>query len=192
VQPETAAREENADDHDVPESRQPVPALRRAKAPPGEGEGRMKTSQDAALGVFFATIGIVAGAIALTYPIGTPSRMGPGFFPVIISVLLTLTGIAALLRARRVGSLPIEAVTWRPVAVVPVMVALFGLLIDRLGLPLAVLMLVVGTAAASVRFELDWKAAAGAAAFSAVCALLFTKLLGLPIPLAGSWLPVPG
>ena len=152
----------------------------------------MKTSQDVALGVFFAAIGIIAGAIALTYPIGTPSRMGPGFFPVIISVLLTLTGMAALLRARRAGSLPVESVTWRPVAIVPLMVVLFGLLIDRLGLPLAVLVLVVGTAAASVKFEIGWKAAAGAAAFSAICALLFVKLLGLPIPLAGSWLPVPG
>jgi putative tricarboxylic transport membrane protein len=156
------------------------------------GDIRMKTSQDVALGLFFAVIGIAAGAVALTYPIGTPSRMGPAFFPLIVSVLLTLTGIAALVRARRAGSLPIEAITWRPVAVVPVMVVLFGLLIDRLGLPLAVFMLVVGTAAASVRFEIDWKAAGGAAAFAAVCALLFTKLLGLPIPLAGSWLPVPG
>ena len=152
----------------------------------------MKASQDAALGLFFAVIGIAAGAVAFTYPIGTPSRMGPGFFPVIIAALLTLTGVATLIRARRVGSLPIEAVTWRPVAVVPVMVVLFGLLIERLGLPLSVFVLVVGTAAASVRFEIDWKAAAGAAAFSAVCALLFARVLGLPIPLAGSWLPVPG
>jgi len=152
----------------------------------------MKTSQDVALGGFFVAMGIAAGAVAVTYPIGTPSRMGPGFFPLIVSALLTLVGIAAVVRARRVGSPPIEAVTWRPVVLVPVMVVLFGLMIDRLGLPLAVFVLVVGTATASVKFEIDWKAAAGAAAFSAVCALLFAKVLGLPIPLAGSWLPVPG
>jgi hypothetical protein len=152
----------------------------------------MKASQDLALGIFFAAIGIVAGSIAVTYPIGTPSRMGPGFFPVAISVLMTLTGIATLLRARRAGSPAVEAFTWRPVVIVPLMIVLFGLLIDRLGLPLAVLVLVVGTAAASTLFEVSWKAAAGAAAFSVVCALLFVKLLGLPIPLAGSWLPFSG
>jgi len=152
----------------------------------------MKASQDVALGIFFAAIGIVAGVIALAYPLGTPGRMGPGFFPLIISVLLTLTGIAVLARGRRAGSPAIEAITWRPVAIVPLMVVAFGLLIGRLGLPLVVFLLVVGTAAASVRFEIGWKAAAGAAAFSAVCALLFVKLLGLPIPLAGSWLPIPG
>lgn len=152
----------------------------------------MKATQDAALGAFFTAIGIVAGAIAITYPIGTPGRMGPGFFPVIVSVLMTLTGMAVLLRAHRTGSPAIEATTWRPVVIVPLMVVAFGLLIDRLGLPLAVLILVVGTAAASVKFEISWKAAAGAAAFSAICALLFVKLLGLPIPLAGSWLPFSG
>ncbi|MCO5161039.1 MAG: tripartite tricarboxylate transporter TctB family protein [Mesorhizobium sp.] len=152
----------------------------------------MKATQDAALGVFFAAIGIAAGAIALTYPFGTPSRMGPGFFPVIISVLMTLTGMAVLLRAYRAGSPAVEPVTWRAVVIIPLMIAAFGLLVDGLGLPLAVLLLVVGTAAASVKFELSWKAAAGAAAFSAICALLFVKVLGLPIPLAGSWLPFSG
>lgn len=152
----------------------------------------MKASQDVALGLFFAAIGIAAGAIALSYPIGTPSRMGPGFFPVIISVLLTVTGAATLLRARRDGSERIEAVTWRPVVLIPAMIVFFGLAIDRLGLPLSVFMLVVCSAAASVQFEFSWKAAAGAAVFSAVCALLFVKLLGLPIPLAGSWLPFSG
>lgn len=152
----------------------------------------MKATQDVALGVFFAAIGIVAGAIALTYPIGTPSRMGPGFFPLIVSILLTSTGMAALFRARRAGSPLVEAINWRPVVIVPLMVVVFGLTIDRLGLPMAVLLLVVGTAAASVKFEISWKAAAGAAAFSAICALLFVKVLGLPIPLAGSWLPFSG
>jgi len=149
----------------------------------------MRFSQDFALGLFFMVVGIVAGVIALGYPIGTPGRMGPGFFPLAISALLTLTGLGALLRARRAGSLPIEAVEWRPVFIVPVVVVVFGLLIERLGLPLAVFVLIVGTASASVRFEIDLKAAAGAAVFSAICALLFVKLLGLPIPMAGSWLP---
>lgn len=152
----------------------------------------MKTTQDVALGLFFMAVGIVAAAIALTYPIGTASRMGPGFFPVIISLLLTVTGAATLLRARRDGALSIEAVNWRPVVIVPAMVAAFGMLLDRLGLPLTVFMLVVCTAAASVRFEISWKAAAGAALFSIVCALVFVKILGLPIPLVGSWLPFSG
>lgn len=152
----------------------------------------MKANQDATLGIFFAVVGIFAGAIALSYPIGTPSRMGPGFFPVIIAVLLTLTGGAVLLRARRASSLSVESLTWRPVVVVPVMVVLFALLIEPLGLPLAIFVLLVGTAASSVQFEIKWKAAAGAALFSAVCAIVFVKVLGLPIPLAGSWLPFSG
>ncbi len=95
-------------------------------------------------------------------------------------------------RARRDDALPIEPITWRPIVIVPLMIVVFGLAIGRLGLPLSVFLLVVSTAAASVRFEIGWKPAAGAALFSAICALLFVKVLGLPIPLAGSWLPFSG
>ncbi|MFH1797175.1 MAG: tripartite tricarboxylate transporter TctB family protein [Pseudomonadota bacterium] len=192
AEPETGQQEETTDDHDLPQSPHPAPVFSRAELSASKEEDWMKATQDVALGAFFAAIGIVAGAIALTYPIGTPSRMGPGFFPVIISVLMTLTGMAVLLRAHRAGSPAVEAITWRPVVIVPLMVVVFGLTIDGLGLPLAVFVLVVGTAAASVKFEISWKAAAGAVAFSAICALLFVKVLGLPIPLAGSWLPFSG
>ena len=54
------------------------------------------------------------------------------------------------------------------------------------------LLLVVGAATASVKFRLDWKATAGAAAFSVVCAVAFVDLLGVPMPLAGSWLHAVG
>lgn len=152
----------------------------------------MKISQDAALGGLFVVIGVVALLIALGYPFGTASRMGPGYFPVIISTLLTLTGAGILMRARLASSEPIRAARWLPIVIVPVAVLLFGLLVEQLGLPLAVMMLAVGTATASVKFQLSWKAAAGAAAFAAVCAVLFVELLGLPIPIVGSWLQTVG
>lgn len=149
----------------------------------------MKLSQDVALGLFFVVIGTTAGLIALSYPFGTASRMGPGFFPVIIAALLTLTGIGALVRAHLASSPALEEIRWRPVIIVPAAIVVFGLLIEKLGLPLVVLLLVLGAATASVKFELSWKATLGAAAFSAVCAFVFVELLGLPIPLVGAWLP---
>ena len=152
----------------------------------------MRVTQDFLLGVFFVAVGAIAGLGALSYPIGSASRMGPGFFPIIIAGLLTLVGIAVLLRGHRTGSLPIEPTIWLPVLVVPAVIVLFGLVLDGLGLPLAVFLLLVGTAAASVTFRLDIRAALGAVAVSAICSALFVKLLGLPIPLAGSWLPFAG
>lgn len=152
----------------------------------------MKPTQDAVQGGLFVAIGISALLIALDYPLGTPGRMGAGFFPVVISALLTLTGIAILARARFGSSEVISVTRWPPLVIVPGAIVVFGLLLDKLGLPLAVLLLCVGAATASVRFRLSWKAVAGAVAFSIVCGILFVWLLGLPIPVIGSWLQALG
>lgn len=152
----------------------------------------MKLTQDAVQGGLFLVIGVTALLMALQYPLGTPGRMGPGFFPITISALLSLTGISILLRSRLGMSETIRLVRWLPLLIVSVAIIAFGFLLDKLGLPLAVLLLCIGAATASVRFELSWKAVAGAAAFSVVCGILFVTLLGLPIPLVGSWLQVLG
>lgn len=148
----------------------------------------MKISQDAALGALFVAVGLTALLMALNYPMGTTGRMGPGYFPVIVSTLLSLTGIAILLRARLGSSEAIRPARWAPLAIITAAIALFGLFIERLGLPLAVLLLSVVAATASVRFRLSWKAAAGAVAFSVLCGILFVKMLGVQIPLVGTWL----
>jgi hypothetical protein len=152
----------------------------------------VKISQDIALGSLFVAVGLTALLIALNYPMGTAGRMGPGYFPVIVSTLLSLTGAAILLRARLGSSGAIGTARWTPLAVVTVAIMLFGLTIERLGLPLAVLLLCVVAATASVRFRLSWKAAAGAVAFSVLCGILFVKMLGVQIPLVGTWLQVFG
>ena len=148
----------------------------------------MRINQDSALGAFFVAIGAIALFMARDYQFGTANRMGPGYFPTIISALLVLTGIAILMRGRFSGADIIGDVGWKPLVIVAGSIFMFGLLVQNLGLPLAVMMLATATATASVRFRLDWKATAGAAAFSACCSILFIDLLGLPIPLAGTWL----
>lgn len=148
----------------------------------------MKLTQDVVQGGLFTAIGVAALAMALEYPLGTRGRMGPGFFPVVIAALLALTGIGILLRARLGASEVIRVTRWLPLLIVSGSIVLFGFMLDKLGLPLSVLLLCVGAATASVRFELDWKALAGAVVFSVVCGILFVSLLGLPIPIIGTWL----
>ncbi|QQR38447.1 tripartite tricarboxylate transporter TctB family protein [Devosia rhizoryzae] len=150
----------------------------------------MKITQDLVQGALFSIIGLVALVMALQFPLGTPNRMGPGFFPVVISALLLLTGIAILMRGRLGKSEVIAMSRWWPIAIVTVAIIVFGFLLDKLGLPVSVLLLCIGAGTASITFALNWKAVAGAVAFSAACGLLFVTLLGLPIPLVGSWLQV--
>lgn len=148
----------------------------------------MKLSQDVLLGLFFSVIGAVSAWIALSYPFGTSSRMGPGYFPIIISSLLVVTGLLVLLRARLGEAEAVPTIRWRPLVIVPVAILVFGLALETLGLPLAVLLLLVLSATTSVRFRLDWKAFAGAAVFAGLCSIVFVELLGLPIPIVGTWL----
>ncbi|HYI71960.1 MAG TPA: hypothetical protein VEX87_19525, partial [Skermanella sp.] len=66
--------------------------------------------------------------------------------------------------------------------------ALFGALLQTAGLIAALLALVLVSASASRRFGFDWTAVAGLAALIAFCSLIFVGGLGVPMPLAGSWL----
>lgn len=152
----------------------------------------MKVTQDVVQGGLFAAIGLAALLMALQYPLGTPGRMGPGFFPVAISALLTLIGLAILARSRLNRSEVIRMARWLPIVTVTIAIVVFGFLLDKLGLPLAVLLLCVWVGTASISFELNWKAIVGAVTFSLVCGVLFVTLLGLPIPLVGSWLQALG
>lgn len=152
----------------------------------------MNIRQDTILGSFFVIVGLAAFLMALQYPIGTANRMGPGYFPVIVSALLGLTGAAILLRGRIGATALVDPARWKPLAIVLAAIIIFGLLIERLGLPLSTFVLILLAATASIRFALNWRAAAGAAAIAALCGVVFVRLLGLPIPMFGSWLQALG
>ena len=152
----------------------------------------MKLSQDVLLGLFFVVFGVVSVSIAMSYPFGTSGRMGPGYFPVIISSLLVLTGLLVLFRAQLVQPEILPAIRWKPLLLVPGAVVIFGLAVETLGLPLAILLLTILSAATSIKFHIGWKAVAGSLAFAALCSVIFIELLGLPIPMVGSWLRVLG
>ena len=147
----------------------------------------MNIRQDTILGSFFVIVGLTAFLMALQYPIGTANRMGPGYFPVIVSALLGLTGVAILLRGRIGETALVEPSRWKPLAIVLGAIIIFGLLVERLGLPLSTFVLILVAATASVKFALNWRAVAGAAAIGAICGIVFIRLLGLPIPMFGSW-----
>jgi len=148
----------------------------------------MKIGQDSILGLFFAITGCIALWIAIQYPFGTAGRMGPGYFPVIISSLLVVTGIGVVIRSISVSGDAFPAINWKALIMVPAAVVVFGLAIEPLGFLPAVLLLLVLSAATSVKFRFDWKASAGALIFAGLCTVLFVKLIGLPMPVLGTWL----
>src|SRR5262245_8679059 len=77
-----------------------------------------------------ATVFYVAG----DYQAGTLRRMGPGYFPVLLSAILALFALGFVARRFLIGADPVENVEIRPAFFVLGGVTLFGLLLHRAGL----------------------------------------------------------
>ena len=78
---------------------------------------RIKSQKDFFSGLMFAVVGGAFAAVSSTYTIGTGARMGPGYFPLVLGVLLAALGV--LIAVRSFGSGPedgdpVGRFAWRP------------------------------------------------------------------------------
>jgi hypothetical protein len=137
--------------------------------------------------IYFAT-GVAGFLIGQEYSFGSGARMGPGYFPSVVSCLLMFFGVIAILRSFMTGGDVISAFAWRAVMLVIGSVLAFAFLINTAGLVAAITVLVLMSAAASEKFRFEWKATVGLVGLIAFCSLVFVKALGLQILLVGPWL----
>ena len=147
-----------------------------------------KISQDAASGIILTVIGAFCAVVSFRYSLGTAGNMGPGYFPLIVSLLLALVGVSLLLRSRLSAGTLVSAFQWRSTVMVLGGLVVFALTLDRLGSFLAVLLTLLCSAAGSARFRFRLVPILGAIGFAALCTVVFSYLLGLPMPAVGSWL----
>jgi hypothetical protein len=144
-------------------------------------------SKDFSSGVIFVAVGLASVGFARSYPMGTTMRMGPGYFPTVLGGLLALIGLTLIVRALLQAGVPVERLAYSKLALVTASNVLFALLLRRLGLAGALIVLVVVSAYASKRFR--WPVALALAVGLAVgSSIIFVRLLGLPIPILGTWL----
>lgn len=136
-------------------------------------------------GIVYIGLGAGAFVIAQDYSFGTVRRMGPGFFPTILALILIGIGAASLLRSFVAKGEPIAGIAWKPLVLVTSAIVLYGLLVTQFGLPVALCVLIIVSASASREFKLAPLPLAGGAALVAFAVAVFIKGLGLPIPLVG-------
>jgi hypothetical protein len=118
---------------------------------------------------------------------GTAMRMGPAYFPIMLGFLLALIGLAVILRSLFKPGSSVGRISFGKPALVLGATVLFGFLLQYLGLAGALILLVILSAYASERFR--WPVAIALAVGLAVgSSILFVRLLGLPIPIVGTWL----
>jgi hypothetical protein len=102
---------------------------------------KIKSQKDFFAGLMFMAIGVAFAWGATTYNIGEGARMGPGYFPLMLGIVMTLLGGVVVF-----GSLVVETEdgekigkwAWRPLGFVIAANVLFGILLGGLpsiGLP---------------------------------------------------------
>jgi Tripartite tricarboxylate transporter TctB family len=149
---------------------------------------RINNPKDFWLGAVYLLAGGTALRLGTDYPLGTTGRMGPGYFPAVIACLLILFGSISIVRSLAALGATIRISAIKPLLLITGSVVAFGLLLNTLGLVIALTVLILMSAAASDRFRFQWDAAAGLVALVLFCAVVFVKALGVPMPLAGRWL----
>jgi Tripartite tricarboxylate transporter TctB family len=143
---------------------------------------KLPDSKDFWSGMMLIAIGAVAVFIARDYPFGTALRMGAGFFPVVLGIVLVLFGLYFVVRGLH-DSAKIEG-SWsiRALIVLPLAFVAFGVLMERAGFVPAMLALTLGSAAAGREFRIG-EVLALSVLLTALCVALFIFALGLPYPL---------
>jgi hypothetical protein len=148
---------------------------------------RIHNPRDFWAGALYLALAIGVIWIGRNYPQGTSARMGPGYFPVALGSLLAVFSVVSIGRSFiRVGE-AISAFAWRPLFLVLGSTLLFGLLLPRAGVLIALPCLIVVSALASRNSRLDVTSAAALIGLVAFCVVVFVKGLGVPMPLLGTW-----
>lgn len=143
---------------------------------------RIRSPSDFWCGVLFIAIGVAVAILAQNYRIGTAARMGPGYFPTLLGLLMALLGASLAVPAFAVDGERVQRFHLRPLLFVLLAIAAFGVALPYLGFAAAVVVLVVVAGFADP--DLRPLETAGVAAFLVVFSILiFVVLLGLPIQL---------
>jgi hypothetical protein len=133
-------------------------------------------------GLLLVAIAAIGLLFLAPLPFGTAARPDAAFLPTIVCAVLGALGVLVTLRG--VLGLPdsIERIHLRPAAGILGAIAVFALLLERAGLPAAVVGAVM-TAAVARPGLLDWRSAVFALLLAAGCTAAFRYGLNIPFRL---------
>jgi hypothetical protein len=127
---------------------------------------KIRSQKDFFSGLMFACAGAAFAIGALNYNVGTGARMGPGYFPLMLGILLGVMGLVVLvnslsLRGTEGDTNPVGAIAWKQLGFIIGANLLFGVLlggmptldVPALGLVLAIYALVIVASMAGAQFR---------------------------------------
>jgi hypothetical protein len=144
-------------------------------------------TKDLSAGLLFIAIAALFAFQTRELDMGTPLRLGPGAFPLLLAGVLGLLGLIIVAQAFRNPVTHEMTIPWRGIALIVVAPVLFGLTVRGLGLVAAIALVVAVSAYASRRMSAKL-AVALTIGLTVFCVLVFSVGLGLPLRLIGPWL----
>lgn len=153
---------------------------------------KVRSQKDFFSGLMFLVVGVAFAWGASTYKIGSGAKMGPGYFPIILGVILTLIGTVvtanSLLKPAQDGD-KIGKIAWKPLFFIIVANLVFGASIGGipslgfppLGLIVGIFLLTFIAANAGEEFKLK-EVAMLSAILACMSYLAFIVLLKLQFP----------
>ena len=104
---------------------------------------KIRNAKDLFAGMLLSPLAWPLSLSAATTPFGSASRMGPGYFPVLVGAVLIFIGLVVAARAPATQAERIGRIAIKPVFLVIGAIALFAACIETLGLALAILLVVI-------------------------------------------------
>ena len=139
----------------------------------------IRSPRDFCAGLIFLFFGALAAYIARDYPMGSAVRMGPGYFPYLLGILLALLGMVICIKSLMIHGERIESASLRALLLVLGAIGVFAATIESAGIVIATTLLVGVGAAASPESRLR-EVAVLIVFMLALAVGLFTYGLGLP------------
>jgi hypothetical protein len=143
---------------------------------------KVRLSTDFLAGLLFIALGAFAIIYGLQYAFGTSARMGPGYYPRLVSIALIVIGGILVVRSYFMDGEEPDKIFVRPLYVVVIATVAFGVLIERAGLVVAAGLLIVVARLADQDFR-PLEVAALCVVLIAFSAAVFWYGLSLPFPL---------
>jgi len=141
-------------------------------------------------GVIFFVVGAAFAIVAKGdpfgilqgYPIGSASRMGPGYFPFVLAMILSVLGAIIAFTSLATDGQPVDKFAIRPLILILGAVVIFGLLVKALGIAVGIIVLVMVSAFGGHEFKFR-EVLITAIILAISCVLVFVYGLKLPFPI---------
>ncbi len=141
---------------------------------------RLHVNQDLVAGLMFLAWGIAGLWLGQRYSVGTSLRMGPGYLPNLLCWCLIVFGTGIAIKGTLIAGEKLTKWHFRPLILVLAGLGVFGLLIERGGLPAAAIGGALVGALGSPEFRL-WEILVLGVSLAIASVAVFVYGLGLPM-----------